>query len=393
MVDVSLDSVSKRYWLRRPSSSQSARWWRRAKTEEFWALRDLTLDVERGEALGIIGPNGAGKSTILKLLSGITAPTSGEIRIAGRLTALIEVGSGFHPELTGRENIYLSGAILGMRRRDITAKLDRIVEFSGVGEFIDSPVKFYSSGMYVRLGFAISAHVDPDIVLVDEAMAVGDQAFQERCYQRMGELRKAGTTILVISHDLDAIEHLCRRAILMRGGRMVIDGPAADVCTAYRQWISGLSEHPVTQANASIRIDGVSILAHGGSVRTGDPLTVRVDFTADRAVNDAVFDLYYATHGSTVIHTQQTTGLRGALRIDPGRGAIQFSSDEIGLQPGAYSVTAIAGTLTDGVLHSRAAGTKLVINEGKQVRGHFYMPHRAELMSRQEIALEQEIYR
>src|SRR5690242_17584181 len=188
---VTFDRVSKRYRLRQAGRAR----------EDFWAVKDVSFEVARGETLGIIGHNGAGKSTILKLLSRITAPSSGTITLQGRLAALIEVGSGFHPELSGRENIFLSGSILGMRRREIAAKLDRIVDFSGVGPFIDMPVKWYSSGMYVRLGFSVAAHLEADILLVDEVLAVGDAAFQLQCYERIGELRRAGTTLLFISHD------------------------------------------------------------------------------------------------------------------------------------------------------------------------------------------------
>src|SRR6187397_2212659 len=192
---VTFDRVSKKYHLRKGRGS-----------DEFWAVRDVSFDVTRGETLGIIGHNGAGKSTLLKLLSRITAPTEGTITLEGRLAALIEVGSGFHPELTGRENIFLSGSVLGMRRREIAAKLDRIIEFSGVGTFIDTPVKWYSSGMYVRLGFAVAAHLEADILLVDEVLAVGDAEFQVKCLQRIQELRDRGVTSLFISHDLTAVE-------------------------------------------------------------------------------------------------------------------------------------------------------------------------------------------
>ncbi|MEP6779558.1 MAG: ABC transporter ATP-binding protein, partial [Gemmatimonadaceae bacterium] len=215
-VDIEFNDVSKRYLIDSnrstlPSSGNTlARGIDRlrSKTEAFWAVRNVSFDVRRGEALGIIGHNGAGKSTILKLLSNITAPTSGSITIRGRLSALIEVGSGFHPELSGRENIFLSGSILGMRRREIATKLDSIVEFAGIRQFVDTPVKRYSSGMYVRLGFAIAAHLEPDILLLDEVLAVGDSAFQAKCLLRIKDLEAAGTTIVFISHDLLAVERV-----------------------------------------------------------------------------------------------------------------------------------------------------------------------------------------
>jgi lipopolysaccharide transport system ATP-binding protein len=195
MIDLRLTRVSKRYMIQQTIDAETGRHSVRRTlqrlglrlTEEFWALRDVSFEVERGETLGIIGHNGAGKSTILKLLSNVTAPTSGEIAVTGQLSALIEVGSGFHPELTGRENIYLSGSILGMRRSEIAKKLERIIDFAGVREFIDMPVKHYSSGMYVRLGFSIAAHLEPDILLLDEVLAVGDAAFQAKCLDRINE--------------------------------------------------------------------------------------------------------------------------------------------------------------------------------------------------------------
>jgi lipopolysaccharide transport system ATP-binding protein len=238
--DVEIDRVSKRYMLAQqhaPSTGWHARLRRlRARNRRcFWALRDLSLAVPRGQTLGIVGSNGAGKSTLLKLLSGITVPTSGEIRLYGRVAALIEVGSGFHPELTGRENVYLSGSLLGMRRVEITAKLENIVDFAGVGDFIDTPVKWYSSGMYVRLGFAVAAHLEPEILLVDEVLSVGDERFQARCLNRVDELRQAGTTIIIISHDLASIERVCNRVVLLERGRFAADGDPASVIAEYRR--------------------------------------------------------------------------------------------------------------------------------------------------------------
>jgi lipopolysaccharide transport system ATP-binding protein len=239
MTDLEVAGLAKRYWLRQPRQGLWSRI--RPSYQEFWALRDVSFTVRRGEALGVIGPNGAGKSTLLKILSEITAPTAGEVRLYGRLSALIEVGSGFHPELTGRENIFLSGSILGMRRAEIRARLSDIIEFAGVGGFIDAPVKWFSSGMYVRLGFAIAAHLDPQILLVDEALAVGDAEFQQKCYARIDALRGAGATIVLISHDLCGIERLCDRVLLMQQGRVTADGPAAEVVTTYRHFTASAS--------------------------------------------------------------------------------------------------------------------------------------------------------
>lgn len=201
--------------------------------ETFWALNDVSFQIAEGERVAIIGGNGAGKSTLLKILSRITEPTSGKVAIRGKVSSLLEVGTGFHPELTGRENIYLNGAILGMRRSEITAKFDQIVHFSGVEKFIDTPVKHYSSGMYVRLAFSVSAWLDPDILIVDEVLSVGDQAFQRRCAERMKELTGAGRTVLFVSHSMQAVKAMCDKAMFLERGRAVHFGSVDDAATQY----------------------------------------------------------------------------------------------------------------------------------------------------------------
>jgi lipopolysaccharide transport system ATP-binding protein len=212
-----------------------------------WALRDVTFCVMPGEVIGILGPNGAGKSTLLKILSRITEPTTGCVELYGRIGSLLEVGTGFHPELTGRENIFLNGAILGMRRAEIERKFDEIVSFAGVEKFIDTPVKRYSSGMYLRLAFSVAAHLEPEILVVDEVLAVGDAAFQEKCLDRLGKVSKEGRTVLFVSHNLASIQHICSRAILLEEGRMTTTGPPSDVITHY------LSNARNNEARVSIR--------------------------------------------------------------------------------------------------------------------------------------------
>ncbi|MDO8793170.1 MAG: ABC transporter ATP-binding protein [Vicinamibacterales bacterium] len=203
-------------------------------TESLWALKDVSFDVPRGEVVGVIGGNGAGKSTLLKVLSRITQPTEGRAVISGRVGALLEVSTGFHPELTGRENVFLNGAILGMSRAEIVRKFDEIVEFSGVDRFIDTPVRFYSSGMYVRLAFAVAAHLEPEILFVDEVLAVGDAQFQKKCLGKMSEVSRAGRTILFVSHNLEAVQRMCSRGLLFERGRLVESGSIDDVIARYR---------------------------------------------------------------------------------------------------------------------------------------------------------------
>lgn len=204
------------------------------KREEFWALKDINFEIQKGEVVGIIGKNGAGKSTLLKILSQITPPTTGEIKLRGRVGSLLEVGTGFHPELTGRENIFLNGAILGMSKSEIAAKFDQIVEFAGIEKFLDTPVRFYSSGMYVRLAFSVAAHMEPDILIIDEVLAVGDAEFQKKCLGKMEEVtRKDGRTILFVSHNMDAIKNLCSRCILLKDGTIIKDGKTDEVIDYY----------------------------------------------------------------------------------------------------------------------------------------------------------------
>lgn len=204
-----------------------------SKFDQFWALRDISLEVTKGTTLGLVGGNGSGKSTLLKTLAKIYWPDEGDIQYFGRMSALLEVGSGFHPELTGRENIFLNGSILGMKRKEIEARYEQIVDFSGVRDFIDQPVKNYSSGMYVRLGFSVAIHVEPDILVVDEVLAVGDAAFQAQCFERFRELKRQGTTIILVSHDMEAVNSLCDQVAWIKKGHLQKVGPAKQVTSAY----------------------------------------------------------------------------------------------------------------------------------------------------------------
>jgi lipopolysaccharide transport system ATP-binding protein len=226
----SLRETLENYWYKRHGVSSNG-----ADEKDFWALEDISFSVEPGEVIGLIGKNGAGKSTLLKILSRITEPTSGRAVMRGQVASLLEVGTGFHPDLTGRENVYLNGAILGMRKADITRRFDEIVEFAEVGKFIDTPVKRYSSGMYVRLAFAVAAHLQPEILLVDEVLAVGDAAFQKKCLGKMGDVSKIGRTILFVSHNMTAVQNLCPRAVWLESGHIKAQGQTREVVAQYLQ--------------------------------------------------------------------------------------------------------------------------------------------------------------
>jgi len=382
--DVRLDKVGKQY---RIGTRRSA--------DTFWALEALDLEVPRASSVGIIGANGAGKSTLLKLLAGITAPTSGRITISGALSALIEVGSGFHPELTGRENVFLSGAILGMRRRDITTRLDAIVAFAGVERFIDTPVKWYSSGMYVRLGFAIAAHLQPDILLIDEVLAVGDAEFQARCLQRIRELQQQGVTIVFISHDLTAVEQLCDTAVLLDHGRKVAEGaPSAVVATYHRQVMA--NQRPVADDDHPVYAKGLLTLtnltfhtldAPGTSrVRTGEPLLIRVRFTAAAPVADVSFEVHlHSEDGRTRIATLVTNGSDSV--VAPG-GLAEFHIPGLPLLQGAYHVGAsVRDSRTGQILDWWDGGSTLRVEHGTTVTaGLLHVPHTARVLSLEEDA-------
>lgn len=251
----------------------------RIEQEKFWALRDVNFEINKGDVVGIIGRNGSGKSTLLKVLSRIVEPTEGEITMRGRVASLLEVGTGFHPELTGRENVYFNGAILGMSQKEIKSKFDEIVAFSEVGKFLDTPVKFYSSGMYVRLAFAVAAHLDPDILIVDEVLAVGDAAFQKKCLGKMQQVAREGRTVLFVSHSMESVRRLCTKGILLDQGRIVDAGSIGHVISKYYNfdgvkkaiWSKSSENLSESETNEYLRILGLKLLVGNKLVTTSVP--------------------------------------------------------------------------------------------------------------------------
>jgi len=319
------------------------------RREEFWALRDVGFEVRPGEVVGVIGPNGTGKSTLLKVLSRITKPTAGRVVLRGRVGSLLEVGTGFHPELTGRENIYLNGAILGMRRREIARNFDRIVAFAEVERFLDTPVKRYSSGMYVRLAFAVAAHLEPEILIVDEVLAVGDMAFQRKCMGRMREVGRGGRTVLFVSHSMPAVESLCDRAILMDGGRIAHDGPVAEAVDAYRRRVLGASQSggpsPFNRDDPARRarvFRGATLLDAAGAptpfLPLGGAFRLRLDLDVPGVVESPTIGVGVDDslgQRALTLHTPLSDAAPAALS---GRCAVACRVDPFPLAPGDYAL-------------------------------------------------------
>lgn len=322
--------------------------------EDFWALKDVSFEVTRGEVVGVIGRNGAGKSTLLKILSRITEPTSGRVEIHGRVGSLLEVGTGFHPELTGRENIFLNGAILGMSQSEIRSKLEAIVEFSGIGRFLETPVKRYSSGMYVRLAFAVAAHLQPEILIVDEVLAVGDAEFQKKCLGKMQDVAEAGRTVLFVSHNLAAIQSLCSRAVLLEGGELSQEGEPAAVIGSYLKKNWQLAERELAgrtdrTGSGKIRFASVEYLnARGGrqeGLQTGQTgiisLQIANSFHEDQQaieINIGVSD----EQGVRVCLLSTSMSDSSTGRIPATGGVVRFELPKVPLVAGRYSLTLYA---------------------------------------------------
>ncbi len=386
---VVFDHVSKRFLLHhdRPRSFQEwlvRRFRPNEDVEEFWALRDVSFSVGRGEAIAFIGTNGAGKSSLLKLINGILTPTAGDVIVDGRISALLELGAGFHPDLTGRENIYLNGSILGLDRRTIDHLYPHIVRFAEIEDFIDMPVKHYSSGMYMRLGFAVAIHAEPDILLVDEVLAVGDAPFQAKCMHRILDLKKRGVTIIIVSHDLDAVRKLCDRVFWLQNSRIRMEGPPNRVMAAYLDWVAqhqmeglaeeaeeaeGLaSETPAAAAAAhaptskshvpsaprhpdatrwgtyEVEITGVQFLDGAGqpaqAFDTGERFTARIYYEAHEPIPHPMIGV--AIHSEDGAHVTGPNTITSGLDIEAleGRGWIDYIVDDLPLIAGTYVFTA-----------------------------------------------------
>jgi len=321
---------------------------------EFWAVKDVNFTIAKGGVVGIMGPNGAGKSTMLKLLSGIMSPTKGQMTLNGRLSALIEVTAGFHPELTGRENVYLNGTILGMKRKEIDHKFDEIVAFSEVEDFIDTPVKRYSSGMYSRLGFSVAAHMDPEILIVDEVLSVGDIAFQSKCAQKMRELMGSGATILLVSHQISLIQSLCKRVILLHHGELIKDGPTDEVIPYYQNITFKKNEedfrHKVRLEQGSVKVKQELLVEirrvalHGKDLTLkeeflfGEDFEIKVDYNVKQEIKDPIVIIEVIRSDSVLCCSLNSKESGVVLGKVFGLSSINVIFKDLNLAPGIYLI-------------------------------------------------------
>lgn len=323
----------------------------RAHKDDFWALRDIDLEIHSGSTVGLIGPNGSGKSTLLKLIGGILQPTSGTVEHRGRLAALLELGAGFHPDLTGRENVYLNASILGLSRKQTSQFFDQIVAFSGIEPFIDTQVKFYSSGMYVRLAFAVSVHVDPDVLLVDEVLAVGDEPFQRKCMDRIRQFQAEGRTIILVTHGLDAVADLCDRAVVLEHGQIVLDGDPVDALRHLRADFEAMRQDDIDQQRedspeeiAGARVTSVALHSPDGAplsqIEPGDGIMVTVRTAVDGTVSDAVLGIGIDSMLGQVVYGTNTRLMRIDLPPLTGESTHTFHLPAVWLGEGQYTIHA-----------------------------------------------------
>ena len=350
---VSVENVSKRFRMyhdRNQSLKATVLRRGRARYDEFWALRDVSLEIEAGKTYGLVGENGSGKSTLLKCIAKILRPDEGRIRTQGKMAALLELGSGFHPELSGRENVFLNGSILGLSKRELNARFDDIVEFAGLERFIDQPVKNYSSGMYVRLGFSIAINVDPDILLVDEVLAVGDAVFQRRCNEKFSDFRRSGKTVVIVSHAVDAMRTMCDKVAWLQEGRVVSEGRPEDIVDDYVD--EGHEDRVEVAAEVAenrwgsgeVRLTGVELVDAAGRQithpATGDSVTFRLRYRAATEVSKPVFGLALETLDGTWLWAHHTRDAGFVPDEITGDGTVELHVPHLMLQPGTYDLSA-----------------------------------------------------
>ncbi|HEY0215317.1 MAG TPA: ABC transporter ATP-binding protein [Cellulomonas sp.] len=381
---VTVDAVTKKfrvYHERNQTLKAAVMRRRRAVYEDFLALDDVSFEIPQGSTFGLVGDNGSGKSTLLKCLARILYPDTGHVTTRGRVAALLEVGSGFHPELSGRDNVYLNGSILGMSKAEIDRKFDAIVDFSGVEQFIDQPVKNYSSGMYVRLGFAVAIHVDPEILLVDEVLAVGDAAFQEKCTEKFVEFRREGRTVVVVSHSMPSLRNMCDNVAWLSHGHLIETGEAKPILERYldstRTDTRTGQDGDVRWGSGEAVVDAVELVSGGAvasSVRTGEELTIRIRYTARQRIENPVFGLALESHDGVYLWANNTRDLGHRIDAISGSGVVECRIPRLALQPGSFQIMAsIVDQSTTHVYDYVREGARLNVDFGTPVESGGYL--------------------
>jgi lipopolysaccharide transport system ATP-binding protein len=388
-VAVLIEDVTKRYRLRRERRRTLKELVLRQYTppEEIFALRDVSLTVGAGESVGVIGANGSGKSTLLKLVAGTTRPTTGRVEVEGRVSALLELGVGFHPDFTGRENAYLTGSILGLSRKELERLMPAIAEFADIGPFFDAAVKTYSSGMYMRLAFTVAVHVDPDVLLVDEVLAVGDEFFQRRCFERIADFRARGKTIMFVSHDLGAVARICDRAILLDHGRIQAEGDVRQVIDSYANSVryredGGMSSEKGAKrwGSGEVTLESIRIVNGDGQetrlLRSGTPATVELGYLAREPVENVEFGVCIFREDGLTVYGSNTSVDGVPLRLDPGRGTVRYLIPRLDLLEGRYVLDVTARSDDGSATYDYHAKThRFTVYGGPGDVGMVRLPH------------------
>lgn len=386
---IDIEQVSKRFVIRKEKSLKErlVNFGRsNLHKEDFWALRDVSVQIESGSTVGLIGPNGSGKSTLLKTIGGIIQPTTGQVRLRGRLAALLELGAGFHPDLTGRENVYLNASILGLSREETDKHFDAIVDFSGIEQFIDTQVKFYSSGMYVRLAFAVAVHVDPDILLVDEVLAVGDEPFQRKCLERIREFQREGRTIVLVTHGLDQVAEFCDRAVVLDHGRLAADGPPREALKVLRADFEATRKEEIERKQAvggtGLPVASVAALgligargeSGGAVISTGADLTVALQVTAETALPAGwELGIAIATPLGTVLGGTNTHLLGARTPTISGTHRYSFHMKDLRLGEGEYIVQTSLSTAEGTEVHALPDAMHFTVEADGRSQGALYL--------------------
>jgi ABC-2 type transport system ATP-binding protein len=395
---VEIENLSKHFVIRKEKSlKERVVNFGRSKLhrEDFWALRDVNLEIPSGSTVGLIGPNGSGKSTLLKMIGGILQPDTGSVRIRGRIAALLELGAGFHPDLTGRENVYLNASILGLSRSQIDTYFDAIVDFSGIEKFIDTQVKFYSSGMYVRLAFAVAVHVDPDILLVDEVLAVGDEPFQRKCLERIRQFQSEGRTIVLVTHSLDQVAEFCDRAVVLEKGRLVTDGSPRDSLRSLRADFEEARQEERERAFEAAdparalpraNFTGIAVASDSGesghpTIKEGGGLLIAMEIESEHPVSGCIIEVGIATPLGLAVFATNTALLGATVPTLKGVNKYQVVIPDLPLGEGDYSVQ-VGLTLSDGTeLHRVPEAAQFSVDGDGRARGYIRLDPRFEVLA------------